>query len=257
MKVLTKIMMLSGLLAITAGCGQKKDADFKYLLDEFADLKIIRYQIPGWDELSLQQKEYAYHLAEAAKWGRDIYWDQNCAGNIELRHVLENILENYTGDRKCEEYNQFLVYAKRIFFANGIHHHYSEDKIFPACSEEYFRSLMESVGDSRKADATMAFVYDKQEVFREEIKEAVRSFARLTSVEIAGIILNAGAIAHLANHFQVVFHAFFQSLCFMKASAKPLSAIPGRSTKTVSHRLFLLHKFHIDKANLRKKFVYL
>ena len=88
--------MIGGLLAAAAGCGQKQEAksDFKYLIDEFADLKIIRYQIPGWDELSLQQKEYAYHLAEAAKWGRDIHWDQNCQGNIELRHVIENILNH-------------------------------------------------------------------------------------------------------------------------------------------------------------------
>lgn len=169
MKTLTKIGMAIALLPVVAGCGTKK-ADFKYLTDEFADLKIIRYQIPGWDELTLQQKEYAYHLAEAAKWGRDIHWDQNCAGNIELRHVLENILENYTGDKKCEEYNQFLVYAKRIFFANGIHHHYSEDKIFPTCSEEYFRSLMESVGDSEKANATMAYVYDKNRMQRRSTK---------------------------------------------------------------------------------------
>ncbi len=169
MKTITKIVMGIALLPVVAGCGTKK-TDFKYLTDEFADLKIIRYQIPGWDELTLQQKEYAYHLAEAAKWGRDIHWDQNCAGNIELRHVLENILENYTGDRKCEEYNQFLVYAKRIFFANGIHHHYSEDKIFPTCSEEYFRSLMESVGDSEKANATMAYVYDKNRMQRRSTK---------------------------------------------------------------------------------------
>ena len=99
MKALTKIMMLSGLLAITAGCGQKKDADFKYLLDEFADLKVMRYTIPGWEDLTLQQKEYAYHLAEAAKWGRDIHWDQNCKFNLPIRHIVENIIENYKGDR--------------------------------------------------------------------------------------------------------------------------------------------------------------
>ena len=146
MKVLTKIMMLSGLLAITAGCGQKKDADFKYLLDEFADLKVMRYTIPGWEDLTLQQKEYAYHLAEAAKWGRDIHWDQNCKFNLPIRHIVENIIENYKGDRECAEFQQFMVYAKRLFFANGIHHHYAEDKFFPECSKEYFQSLMAAVG---------------------------------------------------------------------------------------------------------------
>ena len=146
MKVLTKIMMVSGLLAITAGCGQKKDADFKYLLDEFADLKVMRYTIPGWEDLTLQQKEYAYHLAEAAKWGRDIHWDQNCKFNLPIRHIVENIIENYKGDRECAEFQQFMVYAKRLFFANGIHHHYAEDKFFPECSKEYFQSLMAAVG---------------------------------------------------------------------------------------------------------------
>ncbi len=96
MKSIYKIMMISGLLAMTAGCGQKK-SDFKYLLDEFADLKVMRYTIPGWDELTLQQKEYAYHLSEAAKWGRDIHWDQNCKWNLPIRHVVENILDNYKG----------------------------------------------------------------------------------------------------------------------------------------------------------------
>ncbi|MCQ2065188.1 MAG: dipeptidyl peptidase 3 [Bacteroidaceae bacterium] len=138
--------MLSGLLAITAGCGQKKDADFKYLLDEFADLKVMRYTIPGWEDLTLQQKEYAYHLAEAAKWGRDIHWDQNCKFNLPIRHIVENIIENYKGDRECAEFQQFMVYAKRLFFANGIHHHYAEDKFFPECSKEYFQSLMAAVG---------------------------------------------------------------------------------------------------------------
>ena len=152
-------MMLSGLLAITAGCGQKKDADFKYLLDEFADLKVMRYTIPGWEDLTLQQKEYAYHLAEAAKWGRDIHWDQNCKFNLPIRHIVENIIENYKGDRECAEFQQFMVYAKRLFFANGIHHHYAEDKFFPECSKEYFQSLMAAVGSSDSD--LLDVIYDK------------------------------------------------------------------------------------------------
>lgn len=120
--------------------------DFRYLLDEFADIRVMRFRIPGWDSLTLRQKEYAWHLGEAAKWGRDILWDQNCKGNLRLRHVLEAILESYGGDRECKEYGQFLTYAKRVFFANGIHHHYSEDKIFPECDRSFFRSLMEATG---------------------------------------------------------------------------------------------------------------
>ena len=134
---------------------------FKYLIDEFADLRIIRYTIDGWEDLSLQQKEYVYHLSEAAKWGRDIYWDQNGQYNLEVRRVLENILNNYGGDRECDEFKDFTVYAKRVFFSNGIHHHYAEDKFFPACSEEYFMSLMQAVGDGDKCNEMMRVIYDK------------------------------------------------------------------------------------------------
>lgn len=170
MKKLAKILTFAGMAAAMGACApkttQQADADFKYLIDEFADLKIIRYKIPGWDELSLQQKEYAYHLAEAAKWGRDIHWDQNCRGNIELRHVLEDILNNYEGDRECQEYQDFAVYAKRVMFANGIHHHYSEDKIFPACTQEYFQTLMEAVGDGSQCASILPYVYDRTRMQR-------------------------------------------------------------------------------------------
>ena len=167
MKKLAKIVTFGGMLAAMAACAPKQEnSDFKYLIDEFADLKIIRYQIPGWDDLSLQQKEYAYHLAEAAKWGRDIHWDQNCRGNLELRHVLEDILNNYQGDRECQDFQNFLLYSKRVMFANGIHHHYAEDKIFPDCSQEYFKSLMEAAGDGSMCDFIIPFVYDRSRMQR-------------------------------------------------------------------------------------------
>ena len=146
MKRFSKMMMILG-AALAGACSEKKaEEPFRYTVDSFADLKVMRYQVPGWDELTLKQKEYAYHLAEAAKWGRDILWDQNCKDNLRVRHAVENILENYSGDRECPEFQDFTVYAKRIFFSNGIHHHYAEDKIFPACPEEYFAGLLKAVG---------------------------------------------------------------------------------------------------------------
>ena len=137
---------LASMAAAAVSCAPKQ-ADFHYLIDEFADLKIMRYKVPGWEELSLGQKEYIYHLSEAAKYGRDIIWDQNCKWNLPVRHTLESILENYKGDRNCAEFAQFETYAKRVFFSNGIHHHYSEDKFFPECPREYFASLMAAVGE--------------------------------------------------------------------------------------------------------------
>ena len=155
--------MIAGSAALAlVSCRQGAgDGDFKYQIDEFADLRIIRYRIEGWEDLSLRQKEYVFHLSEAAKWGRDIYWDQNGQYNLGVRRVLENILENYDGDRDCEEFKAFTVYAKRVFFSNGIHHHYAEDKFFPECSEEYFMSLMQAVGDGDKCAETMHVIYDK------------------------------------------------------------------------------------------------
>ncbi len=164
---MNKILKMTALTAVAAAavsCGsgnvQQQDKEFKYLIDEFADLKIMRYQIPGWDRLTLQQKEYVYHLGEAAKYGRDIIWDQHGKYNLRIRKALENILENYKGDRSVKEFEDFTVYAKRVFFSNGIHHHYAEDKIFPDCPKEYFRSLMESCGNASEADVLLEIIYD-------------------------------------------------------------------------------------------------
>lgn len=157
------MILTIGAAAVLCSCsqGEKKtqDTDFHYLLDEFADLKVIRFQVPGWDALSLRQKEYAYHLSEAAKLGRDITWDQYCKWNLPIRHVVEDILNEYEGDRECADFQNFTVYAKRLFFANGIHHHYSEDKFFPECPKEYFQSLMEAVGDGEQATELLEVIY--------------------------------------------------------------------------------------------------
>ncbi|MCL2510834.1 MAG: dipeptidyl peptidase 3 [Bacteroidales bacterium] len=145
-----KLVMLGSLAVLLWACNsgsQKPEGNtenFKYLVDEFADIKIIRYQIPDWDQLSLQQKEYIYYLGEAAKCGRDILWDQNFKYNLVVRKTLENILATYKGDKTTDEYQQFLVYAKRVFFSNGIHHHYAEDKFKPDFSETYFHELMKN-----------------------------------------------------------------------------------------------------------------
>ena len=149
MKTRFTIMILISTAATLLSCagdaGQKEEP-FKYTVDEFADLKVMRYRIPGWEDLSLKQKEYAYHLSEAAKYGRDILWDQNCPDNLRIRHAVEKILGEYKGDRGCEDFARFTVYAKRLFFSNGIHHHYAEDKFFPECGRDYFQSLLTAVG---------------------------------------------------------------------------------------------------------------
>ena len=116
--------------------------DFKYLVETFADLRIMRYRIPEWESLSLQQKAYLYYLGEAAKCGRDILFDQNYKHNLRIRKTMEAILNTYQGDREGDDFQKFTVYAKRVFFSNGIHHHYAEDKFFPEVTEAYFTELV-------------------------------------------------------------------------------------------------------------------
>ena len=166
---LKNMLTIFGVAALLSACGQggQKDErtaqneDFHYLMDEFADLKVMRYQVPGWEDLTLRQKEYAYHLSEAAKYGRDITWDQYCKWNLPVRHAVEDILNEYKGDRDSEDFQKFTVYAKRLFFSNGMHHHYAEDKFFPECSKEYFKSLMEAIGEGEKADTLLTVIYSK------------------------------------------------------------------------------------------------
>ena len=143
MKKFIMFLGIAGLLtACTPSDKKAQNGEFKYLVDEFADLKVMRYQIPEWENMTLQQKEYIYYLGEAAKCGRDILADQNFKYNLTVRKTLEAILNSYKGDKKCDDYQNFVVYAKRVFFSNGIHHHYAEDKFFPEISEEYFAQLV-------------------------------------------------------------------------------------------------------------------
>lgn len=111
---------------------------FNYNVDKFADIEVLRYQVPDFDKLSLNQKLLVYYLTEAAQYGRDILWDQNCEINLELRPVLEKIYVNYSGDRNSADFRNFEKYLKQVWFGNGIHHHYSTDKFTPAFSKEFF-----------------------------------------------------------------------------------------------------------------------
>lgn len=166
MNLLKTMLYTCALGAVTVSCSSNKSANveepFKYVVDEFADLQILRYKIPGWDSLSLNQKTYIYHLSEAAKSGRDILFDQNFKYNLPIRKSLEQIISNYNGDKESQEYKEFLIYAKRVFFSNGIHHHYAEDKIVPTCSQEYFKSLMVATNQESKCEELLPVIFSKE-----------------------------------------------------------------------------------------------
>ena len=158
---LTTFLGLSALTGCNNGPSTADGDGFRYSIDQFADIEVLRYRIPGWENLTLAQKHYIYHLSEAAKAGRDIIWEQNFKHNLRVRHALEAILENYPGERAGEQWEAFLVYAKRVFFSNGIHHHYACDKILPGCSAEYLCELMKASGvEPQEADDLLPILCD-------------------------------------------------------------------------------------------------
>ena len=144
------------LLFSCSGSGEKKEgdaSDFKWLTEQFADARIQRYQVPGFEDLTLNQKRLIYYLSQAALAGRDITWDQNYKYNLLVRKTLEAIYEDFQGDRNSEDYQKFVVYLKRVWFSNGIHHHYSteahvKEKVLSLVlvSEDSFLGSFESPG---------------------------------------------------------------------------------------------------------------
>ena len=139
-------------VAMTACTGQAdkgSSKEFNYMVDKFADLEILRYQVPGFESLSLRQKQLLYHLSEAALMGRDILFDQNGRYNLAIRRTLEVIYTDYKGDRENPEFKALETYLKRVWFSSGIHHHYALDKFQPEFSAEFFMNCLHQVDASK------------------------------------------------------------------------------------------------------------
>ena len=132
---------------MTTSChkDEAKSDEFDYTVDRFADIEVLRYKVPGFEDLSLQRKQLIYYLTEAALWGRDILWDQNNEYNLPIRRMLEAVYTNYDGDRDSKDFKNFERYLKQVWFANGIHHHYSTDKFTPEFSREFLAAELEKL----------------------------------------------------------------------------------------------------------------
>ena len=137
------------------------ETDFDYNVEQFADIKILRYQIPGWENLSLKEQKLVYYLVQAGMSGRDIIWDQNYRHNLKIRAALENIYKTYEGDKEAEDWLAFETYLKRVWFSNGIHHHYSNDKIKPEFTKEYFDTLLADTNTNLTGEAYEVIFNDK------------------------------------------------------------------------------------------------
>jgi dipeptidyl-peptidase III len=140
---LVKAQKYIWLVLILVGCSSSEPEDsFVYEADRFADIRILRYQVPGFEELSLQQKELLYYLSQAALSGRDIMYDQNYKHNLRIRRTIEEVIKHYPGDRTVDSFDHFMTYAKQMWVANGIHHHYSTAKFTPQFDADYFAELI-------------------------------------------------------------------------------------------------------------------
>ena len=128
--------------------GAVVDKNFNYHVDRFADIEVLRYEVPEFDRLSLNQKKMVYYLSQAAQYGRDILWDQNGKYNLQIRKLLENIYTNYKGDKNSKEFKAFEKYLKQVWFGNGIHHHYSTDKFTPDFSVAFFTDQVNALPEN-------------------------------------------------------------------------------------------------------------
>ena len=140
MKKILKTMFLPVVALAVASCigNTNKEEGFNYIDERFADIQMLRYNVKGFDQLTLQQKTFISHLQEAALWGRDILFDQNGRYNLQLRSIMEKLYQEYQGDRQSQDFLAFEEYLKRLWFSNGIHHHYGSEKFVPAFSREWF-----------------------------------------------------------------------------------------------------------------------
>tara|TARA_R110002012_G_scaffold37798_2_gene105614 strand:- start:13673 stop:15712 length:2040 start_codon:yes stop_codon:yes gene_type:complete len=170
-KTLFIAMAMSGLLFFSCKDNQpEKDVaqventtstEFDYNVETFGDVKVLRYQIPGWNKLTLKEQKLVYYLTQAGLEGRDIMWDQNYRHNLTIRKALENVYANYKGDKTTEDWKNFETYLKRVWFSNGIHHHYSNDKLKPDFSSEYLKQLLTDTNTTLEGEAFEVIFNDK------------------------------------------------------------------------------------------------
>lgn len=153
--------LMIGVAAPTVMAATK--SDFNYVVDRFADIEVLRYKVPGFEELSLNQKKLIYYLTEAGIMGRDILWDQNGKYNLPIRQLLEGVYTNYSGDKNSNEFKAFEKYMKQLLFGNGVHHHYSMDKFVPEFSKEWLQAQISALPADKvpsNLDTLMRVIFD-------------------------------------------------------------------------------------------------
>ena len=206
----------------TNNIAQGADEDFNYVVDQFADLEILRYKVPGFESLSLRQKQLLYHLSEAALMGRDILFDQNGRHNLKIRRTLEVIYTDYKGDREDPQFKALEVYLKRIWFANGIHHHYALDKFAPGFSPEFFMNCVHRV----EAGKLPLDKYQNTDQLMMEIAPVIFHPALMAKRSVQsgdGDLIKASANNYYANISQAEVEKFYADMKIGKDTISPIS----------------------------------
>ncbi|MTI30845.1 dipeptidyl-peptidase 3 family protein [Xanthovirga aplysinae] len=211
MKKHHKFFILPLIALLVFGCGKKEkdeqvteqrgeqplaeQGEFKYKVDQFANLQILRYRVPGFEDLSLQQKKLAYYLSQAGLSGRDIIYDQNYRNNLTVRRMIEQIVIHFQGDRESDEFKNFMVFAKEVWFSNGIHHHYSTKKLVPDFSPGYLKNLLENSSEA-------VFPFNQGERL-EDFEERMRPIIFDANVDAKRVNLagNVDNVKESANNF--------------------------------------------------------
>ncbi len=150
----------------------KEAEGFRWQTEQFDDVKILRYQVPMFEQLSARERIFIYYLSQAALAGRDILWDQNNCYNLRLRRVLEQVINDFQGDRTTEDFQAFMVYAKKVFFANGIHHHYSMDKFKPCFTQAYWQELLRAVGCEKEGQELERIIFEPEYMSKRVLLDA-------------------------------------------------------------------------------------
>jgi dipeptidyl-peptidase-3 len=186
-------------VATEKGASEPDASGFVWQTEQFADLKMIRYQVPGWDQLSPKQRALVYCLNQAGLSGRDMMYDQNNRYNLRIRHLLESIYTGFEGDKSTNGWNRFETYLKRIWFSNGIHHHYANNKIMPEFSQAYFAELVEAVG-AEVSDELIAVIFDPAVEVKKVEQDATKGLVEASAVNFyAPDVSTEEAQAYLAS----------------------------------------------------------
>ena len=186
-------------VAAEKGASEPDASGFVWQTEQFADLKMIRYQVPGWDQLSPRQRALVYCLNQAGLSGRDMMYDQNNRYNLRIRDLLESIYTGFEGDKSTNGWNRFETYLKRIWFSNGIHHHYANTKIMPEFSQAYFAELVEAVG-AEVSDELMTVIFDPAVEAKKVEQDATKGLVEASAVNFyASDVSTEEAQAYLAS----------------------------------------------------------